>query len=84
MNVIGGVPVVLNALLKAGFLHGDTLTISGQTMAQPLAAPPGADGPIVRECASPLHPTGGLVVLTGEIGVGNSICRISDRSYARP
>ncbi|HKB54544.1 MAG TPA: dihydroxy-acid dehydratase, partial [Ramlibacter sp.] len=61
LNVIGGVPVVLNALLKAGFLHGDTLTISGRTMAQALAAHPGPDGAIVRECATPLHPSGGLV-----------------------
>ncbi len=77
LNVIGGVPVVLNALLKAGLLHGDTPTLSGQTMAQALAAHPGADGTIVRECATPLHTTGGLVVLKGNLCPHGALLKIA-------
>lgn len=77
LNVVGGVPVVLNALLKAGHLHGDVLTISGHTMAQALEAHPGADGRIVRECASPLHPTGGLVVLKGNLCPDGALLKIA-------
>ena len=47
---IGGVPVVMKALLDAGLLHGDCLTVTGQTMAENLAhiAPPDPDGKVLR------------------------------------
>src|SRR6058998_2175027 len=47
---VGGVPVVLRALLDAGLLHGDTLTVTGKTMAENLAeiAPPDPDGAIIH------------------------------------
>jgi dihydroxy-acid dehydratase len=77
LNVIGGVPVVLNALLKAGFLHPDTLTISGKTMAQALAGRPWPDGNIVRACDTPLHPTGGLVVLKGNLCPDGALLKIA-------
>jgi dihydroxy-acid dehydratase len=77
LNVVGGVPVVLNALLKGGFLHLDTLTISGTTLAEALAAYPGADGKIVRSCDTPLHPTGGLVVLKGNLCPDGALLKIA-------
>ncbi len=77
LNVIGGVPAVLNALLAAGFLHGDALTISGQRLADALAAHPGADGTIVSECATPLHPSGGLVVLKGNLCPHGALLKIA-------
>ena len=77
LNVIGGVPVVLNALLTAGFLHGDTLTITGVTLAEALAAHPAADGDIVRDCSAPLHPTGGLVVLKGNLCPAGALLKIA-------
>ena len=47
---VGGVPVVMKALLDAGLLHGDCLTVTGRTMAENLAdiAPPDLDGKVVR------------------------------------
>jgi dihydroxy-acid dehydratase len=77
LDVVGGVPVVLNALLKAGFLHGDTLTISGASMAEALASHAGADGRIVRDCEAPLHPTGGLVVLKGNLCPDGALLKIA-------
>jgi dihydroxy-acid dehydratase len=77
LNVVGGVPAVLNALLKGGFLHLDTLTISGTTLAEALAAYPGADGKIVRSCDTPLHPTGGLVVLKGNLCPDGALLKIA-------
>ena len=57
---VGGVPVVMKALLDAGLLHGDCLTVTGKTMAENLAeiAPPDVDGVIVRALSNPIHPTG--------------------------
>ena len=47
---VGGVPVVMKALLDAGLLHGDCLTVTGRTMAENLAdiAPPDLDGKVLR------------------------------------
>ena len=59
---IGGVPVVMRALLDAGVLHGDALTVTGRTMAEDLAAiaPPDPDGKVIRALAEPIHAHGGL------------------------
>src|SRR3712207_6530004 len=62
---VGGVPVVLRALLDAGLLHGDVLTVTGKTMAENLAeiSPPDLDGTIVHAMNDPIHKTGGLTPL---------------------
>src|SRR6202012_608263 len=66
---IGGVPVVMKALLDAGLLHGDALTVTGRTVAQNLAdiAPPDPDGKIIHAVANPIHRTGGLTILKGSL-----------------
>lgn len=77
LNVIGGVPCVLNSLLKGGFLHGDALTLTGRTLAEELAEHPGADGKIVRECDAPIHATGGVVVLKGNLCPDGALLKIA-------
>ncbi len=77
LDLIGGVPVVLRTLLEAGHLHGGTLTISGRTLAQTLADGPRADGDIVRSCDTPLHPSGGLVVLKGNLCPDGALLKIA-------
>ena len=69
VDKVGGVPVVMKALLDAGLLHGDCLTVTGETMAQNLAdvAPPDLDGKILHAMADPIHRTGGLAMLTGSL-----------------
>ena len=69
---IGGIPVVMKALLDAGLLHGDCLTVTGKTMAENLAdiAPPDVDGKIIRALSKPIHETGGLTILKGSAGPG--------------
>ena len=69
---IGGVPVVMKALLDAGLLHGDCLTVTGQTMAENLAqiAPPDPDGKVLRALDNPIHPTGGITILHGSLAPG--------------
>ena len=69
---VGGVPVVLRALLDAGLLHGDVLTVTGKTMAENLAeiAPPDPDGAIIHAVNNPIHKTGGLTILRGSLSPG--------------
>ena len=54
---IGGIPVVMRALLDAGLLDGDALTVTGRTMAENLAdiAPPDPDGKVIRAMSEPIH-----------------------------
>ncbi|MGY1687109.1 dihydroxy-acid dehydratase [Geodermatophilus sp. SYSU D00867] len=74
---IGGVPVVLRALLDAGLLHGDTLTVTGKTMAENLAeiAPPDPDGAIIHAMAQPIHRSGGLTILRGSLAPEGAVVK---------
>ena len=57
VDKVGGIPVVMKALLDAGLMHGDCLTVTGKTMAENLAelAPPGLDDDVIR-VARPADP----------------------------
>ncbi|UOY01461.1 dihydroxy-acid dehydratase [Blastococcus sp. PRF04-17] len=74
---IGGVPVVLRALLDAGLLHGDVLTVTGRTMAENLAeiAPPDPDGAIIHAMDQPIHRTGGLTILRGSLSPDGAVVK---------
>ncbi|HXU98530.1 MAG TPA: dihydroxy-acid dehydratase [Jiangellaceae bacterium] len=74
---IGGVPVVMRALLDAGLLHGDCLTVTGKTMAENLAAlaPPDPDGKIIHALSEPIHRTGGIMILRGSLAPGGAVVK---------
>lgn len=63
----GGVPAVLNALLAAGYLHGEVPTLEGVTLAEALRDHAGPDGTVVRPCDTPLSDNGGLAILRGNL-----------------
>jgi dihydroxy-acid dehydratase len=74
---VGGVPVVMRALLDAGLLHGDCLTVTGKTMAENLAhiAPPDVDGKVVRAMSEPIHRTGGISILKGSLAPDGAVVK---------
>lgn len=74
---IGGVPVVMKALLDAGLLHGDCLTVTGKTMAENLSAiaPPDPDGKVLRALSDPIHPTGGITILRGSLAPDGAVVK---------
>jgi len=74
---VGGVPVVMKALLDAGLLNGDVLTVTGRTMAENLAdlAPPDLDGKVVRAMSAPIHRTGGLTILRGSLAPDGAVVK---------
>jgi dihydroxy-acid dehydratase len=75
---IGGVPVVMKALLDGGYLHGDCLTVTGKTIAENLKdiqLPTGQD--IVRPTSAPITPTGGVVTLTGNLAEEGAIVKVA-------
>ena len=74
---IGGVPVVMKALLDAGLLHGDALTVTGKTMAENLAGlnPPAPDGEVLHAMTDPIHRTGGIAVLQGSLAPEGAVVK---------
>ncbi|WP_431220885.1 dihydroxy-acid dehydratase [Leifsonia xyli] len=73
----GGVPVVMKALLDAGLLHGDCLTVTGKTVAENLAEinPPAPDGEVMRSLDNPIHPTGGITILKGSLAPEGAVVK---------
>ncbi len=74
---IGGIPVVMKALLDAGLLHGDALTVTGKTLAENLAElnPPALDGDVLHTLANPIHQTGGIAVLQGSLAPEGAVVK---------
>ena len=74
---VGGVPVLMKALLDAGLIHGDALTVTGKTVAENLADinPPDPDGKIIRAMNNPIHKTGGIAVLKGSLALDGAVVK---------
>ncbi|WP_347355150.1 dihydroxy-acid dehydratase [Intrasporangium sp.] len=74
---IGGIPVVMKTLLDADLFNGDCLTVTGRTMAENLEAldPPHIDGRVIRDMSRPMHPTGGLTILTGSLAPEGAVVK---------
>jgi dihydroxy-acid dehydratase len=81
---IGGVPVIIKALLDAGLLHGDCLTVTGRTLAEnhkDVVFP--TDQDVVRPVANAISPTGGVVGLKGNLAPDGAIVKIAGMKTLR-
>jgi dihydroxy-acid dehydratase len=69
----------MKMLLAAKMLHGDCLTVTGKTVAENLkiAAPLSKNQPIIRPLENPLHPTGPMVILRGNLATEGAVAKIS-------
>ncbi|WP_246086780.1 dihydroxy-acid dehydratase [Nocardioides humi] len=74
---IGGIPTVMRALLDAGLMNGDCLTVTGKTMAENLRelSPPPLDGAVIHGLDRPIHRTGGLTVLRGSLAPDGAVVK---------
>ncbi len=80
LHAAGGVPQVMKMLLAHGLLHGDALTISGETVAETLAHlpdEPRADQDVIRPWGRPLYAQGHLAVLRGNLAPEGSVAKIT-------
>jgi len=82
---VGGVPVVMKALLDAGLLHGDALTVTGRTVAENMEqlAPPECDGEVLHRMSDPIHSTGGLTILRGSLAPDGAVVKSAGFDRAR-
>jgi dihydroxy-acid dehydratase len=73
----GGLPVLMKALLDAGLMHGDALTVTGKTLAENLAEMniEPLDGKVLRTLDNPIHATGGLTILRGSFAPEGAVVK---------
>ena len=85
LDRVGGVPMVMKALLDAGLLHGNCMTVTGKTVAENLADldPPAPDGEVVRSIDNPIHPIGGIAILSGTLAPKGSVVKIAGIDFSR-
>src|SRR3954463_9074631 len=68
LGEVGGVPLLMKALLDGGLLHGDCVTVTGRTIAENLSEIPwNAEQDVVRPCSQPITTWGGVVGLQGSL-----------------
>jgi dihydroxy-acid dehydratase len=85
LDRVGGVPMVMKHLLDAGLLHGDCITVTGKTIAENLAEMdlPEPDGRVVHALSDPLHPVGGIAVLTGSLAPKGAVLKVAGIDFSR-
>ncbi len=86
LHEIGGVPVVLRELLEADLLHGDALTVTGETMAEALERvdPPQVaelDADFLHTVADPIHERGAIRILTGNLAPDGAVIKITGEDH---
>jgi dihydroxy-acid dehydratase len=80
LHRVGGTPAVMKAMLDAGLLHGDCMTVTGQTLAQNLSKVDSVYArkqPVIMPLDKPRHPTGHLVILRGNLAPEGAVAKIA-------
>src|ERR1700757_1705351 len=80
LHASGGIPQVMKILLANGLLHGEALTVSGQTIAETLKnipPEPSPDQDVIRQWSKPVYPEGHLTILRGNLATEGAVAKIS-------
>jgi dihydroxy-acid dehydratase len=85
LHNVGGTPAVLRYLLREGFINGDCMTVTGQSLAENLADVPDlADGQdVIHAVSDPIKPTGHIRILKGSLAPGGSVAKITGKEGER-
>src|SRR3989449_8639661 len=80
LHAAGGVPQVMKIRLAQGALHGDALTVSGETVAEVLRdvpVEPSHDQDVIRPWSRPLYPQGHLAILRGNLATEGAVAKVT-------
>jgi dihydroxy-acid dehydratase len=86
LHQAGGIPQVMKILLAHGVLHGDALTITGETIAESLvkvSPEPRADQEVIRPWGRPLYPQGHLAIMRGNLATEGAVAKITGVKKSR-
>ena len=82
LDRVGGVPLVMKRLLDAGLLHSNVLTATGKTLKENLKQVDASkDQPVVSTIEAPLGPTGGLVILRGNLAAEGCVVKVAGKQH---
>jgi dihydroxy-acid dehydratase len=77
LHLVGGVPTVLRAMLEAGILHEDCPTVSGSSIGEIARVAVAPDDEVVRSADRPIRPTGGVIVLSGNLAPDGAMLKVA-------
>jgi len=85
LHAAGGTPAVMELLLERGLLHGDRITVTGETVAENLRDLPGlaAGQDVVRPFDAPIERTGHIQILRGNLAPGGAVAKITGKEGER-
>jgi dihydroxy-acid dehydratase len=83
LHDVGGAPVVIGELVRAGLIDGAAPTVGGGTLAEATSAAPAPDGAVVRTAAQPYKPPGGLVSLRGNLAPDGAVVKVAGTEMRR-
>jgi dihydroxy-acid dehydratase len=81
LHAVGGTPAVMKFLLGEGMLHGDCLTVTGNTLAENVADLPALaqDQEIIRPLSNPIKATGHIQILRGNLAPDGAVAKITGK-----
>ncbi|KMW57679.1 Dihydroxy-acid dehydratase [Candidatus Rhodobacter oscarellae] len=74
---LGGVAVIIKELISGGFMHGDTLCLTGETLEQAVADAPAPDGEVIRPLSDAIDSSGGVIVLKGNLATEGAFIKVA-------
>lgn len=74
---IGGAHVVVRELIRGGYIHGDVVTVTGRTLAEECAGAPDPDGEVIRPLSNAIMPSGGVVILKGNLCPDGAVLKVA-------
>ncbi len=80
LHKVGGTPAVMKALLEAGYLHGDCITVTGKTLAENLKDVPSVyarEQKVIKPINAPMHPTGHIIILKGNLAPEGAVAKVA-------
>jgi dihydroxy-acid dehydratase len=80
LHKVGGTPAVMKALLDAGYLHGDCITVTGKTLAENLKDVPSIyarDQKVIKPINAPMHATGHIIILKGNLAPDGAVAKVA-------
>jgi dihydroxy-acid dehydratase len=84
MHQAGGISLLLRRLFEGGFLHGDCITVTGRTLAEEVRNAPETEGQqVIRPTGRPFKPTGGLVILRGNLAEEGCVLKVAGSSVQK-
>ena len=86
LHRVGGIPQVMKMLLDRGLIHGDALTITGQTIAEVLndvPEKPPENQEVIRQWEQPLYSEGHLAILRGNLATEGAVAKVSGVKHRR-